>query len=56
MGILADRVMKARRPGTCQICHHPISIGQQIGRIPIGWAHTSCIIDTGHAHKTDAYA
>jgi hypothetical protein len=41
----ATRVMKARRESLCLLCWQPIRIGQQIGKAPIGWCHTSCIID-----------
>jgi hypothetical protein len=43
--ILASRVMKARRESLCLLCWQPIRVGQQIGKAPIGWCHTSCIID-----------
>ena len=42
--LLADRVMKARRPGTCPLCRGPIQVGEQIGRVGF-WAHTVCIVD-----------
>jgi hypothetical protein len=41
----ASRVMKARRESLCLLCWQPIRVGQQIGKAPIGWCHTSCIID-----------
>jgi hypothetical protein len=41
---LADRVRKARRPGTCTVCHAPVAIGQPIARLPRppGWCHVAC--------------
>jgi hypothetical protein len=48
---LATRVRKARRSGSCSICRLPVTIGQQIGRTPVGWCHTECIID--RAKKLD---
>jgi hypothetical protein len=42
---LASRVIKARRPGRCPLCRDLIRAGQQIGKTPIGWSHTSCIIN-----------
>jgi hypothetical protein len=41
----ASRVMRARRLGTCALCHAGVTVGQQIGRTPIGWCHTQCIIE-----------
>ncbi len=41
----ASQVRKARGTGRCVLCHGPVKIGQQIGRLaPTRWAHTSCII------------
>jgi hypothetical protein len=42
---LATRVRKARHPGHCPLCRGLIHVGQQIGKTPIGWSHTSCIIE-----------
>jgi len=41
----AERVIKARRTGTCHICHQLVKIGDQIGKTPVGWCHVGCIID-----------
>jgi hypothetical protein len=42
---LATRVMKARRPGSCSVCHRPVTIGQPIARLirPVGWCHLACV-------------
>ena len=45
---LARRVMKARKTSTCLLCRQLVSVGQQIGRTPIGWCHTACIIEAAH--------
>jgi hypothetical protein len=37
--------MKARRTSRCQLCHDLVWVGQQIGRTPVGWCHTQCIIE-----------
>lgn len=55
----ASRVMKARKTSTCPLCRKLISRGQQIGRTPIGWCHTQCIIEEatrcpGSTHATQA--
>jgi len=41
---LADRVRKARRPGTCTVCRAPIRIGHPIAHLakPAGWCHVGC--------------
>jgi hypothetical protein len=44
----ATRVMRARRPGMCPLCGQLVTVGQQIGRTPVGWCHTSCIIEAVH--------
>ena len=41
--ILASRVMKARRPGTCAICRGPIRVGERIAKT-VRWAHLGCVI------------
>ncbi len=51
MTALASRVRLARWPGMCLLCHEPIAIGQQIGKVGF-WAHTACIIDRNH-YRTD---
>lgn len=44
-GLLADRVMKSRRPGWCPLCSGPVLTGQRIGRTPDhGWCHVLCIV------------
>ena len=45
----ASRVMKARTASICPLCLGPVNVGQQIGRTPIGWCHTACIINAAHA-------
>jgi len=45
----ATRVMKARRESLCLLCWQPIRVGHQIGKAPIGWVHTGCIIDRAAA-------
>jgi hypothetical protein len=47
--LLASRVMKARKPSRCPLCRDLVHVGQQIGRTPIGWCHTQCIINKAHA-------
>jgi hypothetical protein len=42
---LASRVRKARKTSTCLLCRQPVYVGQQIGKTPVGWSHTSCIIE-----------
>ena len=43
--VLADRVMRARRQGTCPLCRGPVRIGQQIARMGPGcWVHSGCLI------------
>jgi len=41
--LLASRVRKARRPGTCPLCQEPIFIGQLIGRT-VAWSHVLCVL------------
>jgi hypothetical protein len=41
--MLASRVMKARRPGTCPLCQGPIRIGDSIAKT-VKWAHTGCVV------------
>jgi hypothetical protein len=42
---LASRIRRARYDsGTCPLCLGDILIGQQIGLISQGWAHTSCVL------------
>lgn len=40
----ASRVKRARKTSTCPLCHCLIKVGYQIGRTPVGWCHTGCII------------
>ena len=48
----ASRVMRARHPSTCPLCRGLIRVGHQIGRTPVGWCHTSCIIDRAKQLET----
>lgn len=41
--LLASRVMKARRTGTCPICRGPIRVGEQIAKT-VKWAHAGCVV------------
>ena len=41
--LLASRVMKARRAGTCPICRGPIRVGDLIAKT-VKWAHAGCVI------------
>lgn len=49
----ADRVMKARWPGVCPVCHATISIGQLIARCGF-WMHATCLIEHNHKSSTEA--
>jgi hypothetical protein len=40
---LADRVMRARREGTCPLCR-PILVGQYIARCGSCWYHAGCVV------------
>jgi hypothetical protein len=53
--VLADRTMRARREGTCPVCHGPILVGQPIARCPGRvWMHASCYVaHGGHRHHVD---
>jgi hypothetical protein len=31
------------------MCWQPVTIGQQIGKTPVGWCHTQCIIEAAMA-------
>ena len=44
----AARVMKARTTSRCPLCQQLVNVGQQIGRTPVGWCHTQCIIEAAH--------
>jgi len=44
--------MRARHPSTCPLCRGLIRVGHQIGRTPVGWCHTSCIIDRAKQLET----
>jgi hypothetical protein len=48
--------MKARKASRCPLCHGKVAIGQQIGRTPIGWCHTGCIILAADGSLWDAAA
>ena len=41
--------MKARRSGTCGLCHGPIMVGQPIAKATV-WAHVQCVIEPRHRH------
>lgn len=41
--LLASRVMKARRAGTCPLCRGPIRVGEQIAKT-VRWAHAGCVV------------
>jgi hypothetical protein len=47
--MLATRVMKARRPGTCPLCREPVRVGESIAKIGF-WAHTQCVVDRQREH------
>lgn len=47
--MLATRVMKARRTGTCPLCRGPIQRGESIAKIGF-WAHTQCVVDRQREH------
>jgi hypothetical protein len=49
--LLASRVRKARRPGTCPLCQEPIFIGQLIGRT-VAWSHVLCVLRERQATYT----
>lgn len=49
--VLASRTRKARRSGTCALCHGLVLVGQLIGLIPAGWAHTDCINQANQAGR-----
>lgn len=52
--LLASRVRKARRAGTCALCRAAITIGQRIGLLPSGqWAHIRCIVATSTRNQED---
>jgi hypothetical protein len=50
--VRAARIRKARRTSTCLLCHQPVYVGDQIGKTPIGWCHTSCIINRAKKLET----
>ncbi|MGO9294424.1 MAG: hypothetical protein ACLP52_11230 [Streptosporangiaceae bacterium] len=41
---LATRVMRARRTGTCPVCHGPIHVGELIAKTGF-WQHIQHVID-----------
>ena len=41
--LLASRVKKARRAGTCPLCRGPVRVGDSIA-LTVRWAHTGCVI------------
>ncbi len=43
------RVIRARKTSRCLLCRQLVSVGQQIGRTPLGWCHTQCIIEAALA-------
>ena len=47
---LAERVIKARRSGTCNHCLDAVHVGQRIALLPsTGWVHVACILKRLHA-------
>ena len=45
-GRLARRTMKARRSSVCPACRSPVTVGQRIGLVDVGWCHIACILRT----------
>jgi hypothetical protein len=43
--IRATRIAKARWVDRCPLCRGLIKVGHQIGKTPVGWCHTECIIE-----------
>ncbi len=49
---LATRVMRARRTGTCPVCHGPIHVGQLIAKTGL-WQHVEHVIDRNRQASTE---
>ena len=51
--VLASRVMKARRPGSCAVDGCAIYVGTRIGELPDGrWATVACIVAANRSAST----